>query len=287
FPAAALLNNGTVLLAGGWGATGNLAGAEVYDPVAGAFSPTGILNTSRGGATATLLPNGSVLVAGGSSGATDVFLASAELYQPVTFTPTGLVSIALSPINPSVTAGASQQLTATGIFTDNSTQTLASATWSSSAGGTATVTSDVTNFGAAYGVVQGSTTVSACTGTICGTATLTVSTLPPAPPQIQGLAPGSGMVGSWVAISGSNFGATQGSSTVTFGGAVASVVTWSDTAILVAVPSSLTIGQTVSVVVTTSAGASNPADFLPVSTAAPFNVSPQNINLLVGQTRTI
>ena len=39
-------------------------------------------------------------------------------------------------------------------------------------------------------------------------------------------------------------------------------------------------------VVTTSSGTSNSADFLSVSTAATYNVSSQNINLLVGQTRT-
>jgi RHS repeat-associated protein len=37
----------------------------------------------------------------------------------------------------------------------------------------------------------------------------------------MGLAPGSGLVGSWVAISGANFGAAQGSSTVSFGGTAA------------------------------------------------------------------
>jgi hypothetical protein len=83
-----------------------------------------------------------------------------------------------------------------------------------------------------------------------------------------------------------HLGATQGSSSVTFGGAAANIVSWSDTAIFVTVPS-LTSGQTVPVVVTTTVGASNSADFLPVSTAAPYRISPQEVNLLVGQTRTI
>jgi hypothetical protein len=62
-----------------------------------------------------------------------------------------------------------------------------------------------------------------------------------------------------------------------------------DTAVLVTVPASLTIGQTVPVVVTTTAGGGNSADFIPLAAtaSAPYNVSPQNINLLVGQTRTI
>ena len=74
---------------------------------------------------------------------------------------------------------------------------------------------------------------------------------------------------------------------MTFGGTTASVVSWSDTAVLVTVPGTLTSGQTVSVVLTTTAGASNTVDFTVVSTTAPYRVSPQNLNLLVGQTRTV
>ncbi len=95
------------------------------------------------------------------------------------------------------------------------------------------------------------------------------------------------MVGSWVAISGASFGATQGSSTVTFGGVAASIVGWSDTAIFASVPNGLISGQSVPVIVTTTTGTSNPADFLPVSTPAPFQVSPQEVSMLIGQTRTV
>jgi hypothetical protein len=285
--AAALLNNGTVMVTGGWDANNNTLGStEIYDPVAGTFSPTGGLNTPRGDPLTTLLPSGQVLIAGGM-GSYNIPLGSAELYQPATLTPPNLVSIAVAPANPSITAGVSQRFTATGTFSDNSTQTLASATWSSSANAVASVTSDVSNFGAAFGVAQGSATVSACTGTICGTTTLTVGPQTPLPPVVDGLAPGSAMVGSWVAISGGNFGTVQGSSTVTFGGTAATIVSWSDTAIFATVPGGLTVGQSVPVVVTTTAGASNPADFLPVSTSAAFRVSPQEVNLLVGQTRSI
>ena len=285
--AAALLNNGSTLLAGGWDVNGNtLTSTEIYDPVVGAFSPTGVLNTARAEPTSTLLPSGMVLVAGGLDNESNP-LASAELYQPATLTPPGLVSIALTPLNPSITAGVSQRFVATGTFGDNSTQTLASATWSSSANPVAAVTNDASNYGAAFGVGQGSATASACTGTVCGSTTVTVSPQAPLPPDIQGLAPGSGTVGSWVAISGANFGVAQGSSSVTFGGTAASVVSWSDTAIFVVVPNGLTLGQTVPVVVTATSGASNSAAFLPISTSAPYRVLPQEVNLLVGQTRTV
>jgi hypothetical protein len=61
----------------------------------GKFVPTGSMNDSRGGHTATLLRNGKVLIAGGLQDFS-VSLASAELYDPTTatFTPTGNLNTA-------------------------------------------------------------------------------------------------------------------------------------------------------------------------------------------------
>jgi hypothetical protein len=86
---ATLLLNGQVLVAGGYGASGYLASAELYDPASGTWTPTGSLTNGRARHTATLLPNGQVLVAGGYGG---IFsMSSAELYDPAsgTWTPTG------------------------------------------------------------------------------------------------------------------------------------------------------------------------------------------------------
>ena len=75
-----MLPNGKVLVAGGFGPSGFLASAELYDPATGMWSGTGALVTARDRHTATLLPNGKVLVAGGQDSSGD--LASAELYDP-------------------------------------------------------------------------------------------------------------------------------------------------------------------------------------------------------------
>lgn len=61
-------------------------------------------------------------------------------------------------------------------------------------------------------------------------------------PIINSLSPTSGPVGTSVIISGVNFGATQGSSTVTFNGVSATPTSWSDTQIVVAVPSGAITG---------------------------------------------
>lgn len=92
---ATLLPDGMVLIAGGEtdscaGAVcvfaGTVASAELYDPAAGAFAPTGNMTTPREMHTATRLPDGRVLITGGVYyGVIGVFygsLASAELYSP-------------------------------------------------------------------------------------------------------------------------------------------------------------------------------------------------------------
>ena len=73
---ATLLNDGTVLITGGYGSGGYLASAELYGPVAQSFTLTGSLNTARDQHTSTVL-NGTVLIVGGYNGSA---LASAEMY---------------------------------------------------------------------------------------------------------------------------------------------------------------------------------------------------------------
>ncbi len=66
---------------------------------------------------------------------------------------------------------------------------------------------------------------------------------PPTSATIQGVFPDSAAVGDTILITGSAFGTVQGTSVVTFGGAtVTIVVAWSDTRLIVGVPSGAASG---------------------------------------------
>jgi Kelch motif/Galactose oxidase, central domain len=85
---AVLLNNGRVLVAGGM-SSGELpnvmveSSAEIYDPVAGRFEPTGSMSTPRYKHGMVLLRDGKAMVLGGQKdGAFGERLASTEIYDP-------------------------------------------------------------------------------------------------------------------------------------------------------------------------------------------------------------
>jgi hypothetical protein len=94
-PTATLLQNGMVLVAGGYDGNDLLASSELYDPATGLWTGTGSMATARYWDTATLLPNGQVLVAGGLD-SNFAYVASAELYDPATglWTATGSLNTA-------------------------------------------------------------------------------------------------------------------------------------------------------------------------------------------------
>jgi hypothetical protein len=88
-----------------------------------------------------------------------------------------LVLISVTPANPSVQAKANEQFTATGAFSDGTTQNLTtSVTWSSSNTAVATISNSVGTQGLATTVAQGTTTITAAAGSVTGTTTLTVTT---------------------------------------------------------------------------------------------------------------
>jgi IPT/TIG domain/Bacterial Ig-like domain (group 2)/Galactose oxidase, central domain len=118
--------------------------------------------------------------------------------------------------------------------------------------GTSTVkfngtTATVTTWGASSivaAVPSGATTGNVIVNT-SGVNTNGISFTVLAAPSITSLTPTSGAVGASVTIAGSNFGATQGSSTVKFNGASATVTTWSATSIVATVPTGATTGNVV------------------------------------------
>jgi hypothetical protein len=89
-----------------------------------------------------------------------------------------------------------------------------------------------------------------------------------APPTISSLSASSGAIGDSVTITGTNFGLVQGASTVTFNGTSAtSITSWSDSSIIVIVPTGATTGN---VVVTVGGSGSN---------AEPFTVTASGITI--------
>jgi hypothetical protein len=90
-------------------------------------------------------------------------------------------------------------------------------------------------------------------------------------PSISSLSPTSGAVGASVTVNGSNFGATQGASTVKFNGTTATATSWSPASIAVTVPSGATSGT---VVVRASGVNSNGVSFTVAGTPNISSLSP-------------
>src|SRR5262249_37221013 len=94
---------------------------------------------------------------------------------------------------------------------------------------------------------------------------------------IASLSPTTGAVGATVTITGTNFGATQGTSLVKFNGVTATPTSWSATSIATPVPAGATTGN---VTVTVGGGASNGVTFTvnrPPSLSAVANqTNPEN-----------
>ena len=142
------------------------------------FSGTGIDNSPL-----HALANG---VAGGNGvyayGASSIFpnqtWNSSNYWVDVAFqagpAPT-LSSITVTPINPSIATGATQQFTVIGTYSDGSTQNITSqVSWTSSSTGVATINGS----GLATGVSAGTTTISAALSGVSGITTLAVQAAP-------------------------------------------------------------------------------------------------------------
>ena len=85
-----------------------------------------------------------------------------------------LTSIQVGPAGVTLLVGAAQQYSATGTYNDGSVQSLSDVIWSVSP----TTAASVTTGGLVKGIAAGSVTVTASSGTVSGTATLTVQSAP-------------------------------------------------------------------------------------------------------------
>ncbi len=99
-------------------------------------------------------------------------------------------------------------------------------------------------------------------------------------PSISGLSTNSAPAGTPVTVTGTNFGATQGTSKLTFNGKVATVTTWSATSIVANVPT----GGTGNVVVTINTIASNGIAFTVQDFAVPATLT--DVTVTAGQSQT-
>jgi hypothetical protein len=279
-----LLNNGMVLIAGGTNATAYLASAELYNPTTGTFTATGNLNTGREYHTATLLNNGMALIAGGL-GSGFIYLTSAELYNPTTgtFALTGSMNVARGNYTATLLNNG-MVLVAAGIGSGY----LSSAELYNPTIGTFDVTGSLSF--ARYDhtatlLNNGMVLIAGGKGSSSTLSSSELYQLISSAPLIGSLSSSSGPVGTSVTITGTNFGATQGTNTVTFNGTLATPTSWSNTSIVAPVPTEATTGC---VIVTVAGIPSNCVNFsVTFGTALPTITSLSPTSGPVGTSVTI
>ncbi|HTW75627.1 MAG TPA: PilC/PilY family type IV pilus protein [Steroidobacteraceae bacterium] len=158
-------------------ATGNYSNGSTQNltsSVTWSSSMTAIATISSGG-RATGVAAGSTTITATSGAISGSATLTVETPPP----PPVLLSISVTPANPTVDVGQNEGFTATGHYSNGSTQNLtSSASWSSSNTGVATIASG----GVASSIAVGTTTIVASSGTVSGSTTLTVVTTPPPPP---------------------------------------------------------------------------------------------------------
>lgn len=127
---------------------------SISDSSLGTINATGLLTAAKQGEVTISASSGAI------TGSTSL-----------TIGPPNLLSIAVSPQNPTAWAGQTEQFTATGSYTDGSTQNLNGVTWSSGA----TTVAMIDNSGLATSRAAGTTMIQATSGNTSGSTTLTVT----------------------------------------------------------------------------------------------------------------
>lgn len=177
---ATLLNNGKVLIIGGYETTlqgSDLSSAELYDPSTGTFTLTGSLATAGGNRASALLNNGDVFVAGGQQIGESIWFSDAEIYDPVagTFVVTASMPVARGQATATLLNNG-EVLVAGGV---NSSGVLASAELFQPVAASTTTTVSSSANPAVYGqsaTLTATVTPSSGTGTPTGTVTFSEGT---------------------------------------------------------------------------------------------------------------
>jgi YVTN family beta-propeller protein len=103
-------------------------------------------------------------------------LAGVSASTVLNVTPATLVSIGVTPANPSIANGLTGQFVATGVYTDNSLQDLtAYVAWTSSDTTVASISNAASSHGLATGLSPGTAAITAAGGTVSGSTNLTVT----------------------------------------------------------------------------------------------------------------
>ena len=226
------------------------ASVEIAGTSFGAVQGTSTVTFNGTAATPTSWSDTSITVTVPEGAATGevVVTVGGEASNGVSFTVTPAIS-ELSPV--AGPEGASVEITGTSF---GAVQGMSTVTFNGTEAATADSWSDTS---ITVTVPAGATTGEVMV-TVGGEASNGVSFTVGTDPVISGLNPDSGPVGTEVEIRGANFGASRGTSRVTFNGAEATPTNWSATSITATVPAEATTGP---VVVTVNGEASNAVTF--------------------------
>jgi len=133
-------------------------------------------NTSIADVSNAADSNGSASALAAGSAVISAALGNVSGSTTLTVTAAALVSIEVSPTDPSIPKGTTQQFVATGIYSDHSTQDLTTqVVWSSSNTSIADISNAADSNGLATSLAAGSTVIRAALGNVSGTTTLEVT----------------------------------------------------------------------------------------------------------------
>ena len=244
-------------------------------------------------ATISNAAGGNGLATSTTTGVTSITATSGAVTSPavtLTVTPAVLVSIQLNPPTPIIAAGRTQQVTATGVYSDNSMQNLtASVTWSSSNTSVASISNAAGSVGLASSATTGTTSINATSGAVTSPAvTLTVTpavlvsieVTPPAPSIAAGTTQQFTATGIYSDTSTQNL-----TSSVTWSSSNTGVATISNAAGSSGLATSATVGT--ASITATSGGVTSPAATVTVTAAVltALQVTPSNGSIADGNTQ--